>query len=68
MSRAVEAGLAKYNHDLALWSIGAADPPLMAIDDVVVALALDSRADVGGVRRCHTRLSHGEARANFSVE
>ena len=39
----------------------AARPPLAPVDDVLVAVAHDARANVGRIRRSHVRLGHGEA-------
>jgi hypothetical protein len=43
-------------------------PPLAAIDDVFVALALDARFDVGGVTRRHVGLGHGKGRTDLAFE
>ncbi len=43
-------------------------PPLAAVDDVVVAVALDPRGDVRGVRGRHLGLGHGERRAHPALE
>lgn len=61
-------GLAHGDKDLAAWVAGARDPPLVAVDDVFIALALDAGADIGGVGRCHFRLCHGEGRANLAFQ
>ena len=46
----------------------AARPPLVRVDDVVVAIARDPAGDVGGVGARHPWLGHGEARARLAVE
>ena len=46
----------------------AGDPPLAAVEHVVVAVALDPQLDVGGVRARHAGLGHRERRADLAVE
>jgi hypothetical protein len=43
-------------------------PPLAPVDDVVVAVALDARRDVRGVRRRDIRLGHRERRPDRALE
>src|SRR5712692_1913644 len=59
--------LAHEDEDLAAWVADARGPPLVAVDDVVIALAHDRRFDVGGVGRRHLRLGHGEGRADLPL-
>ena len=46
----------------------AARPPLVRVDHVVVAVALDAALDVGGVGARDPRLGHREARPDLAVE
>mmetsp|Transcript_74481 Transcript_74481/g.155281 ORF Transcript_74481/g.155281 Transcript_74481/m.155281 type:complete len:260 (-) Transcript_74481:518-1297(-) len=62
-----KARSSQQDKDLALRSDGAGDPPLVAVDDVFVAVSLDSGADVGGIARGHAWFSHSEGGANFAV-
>ncbi len=64
----VRGGLAHEDDDLAARVADARRPPLAAVDHVVVAVALDRRLDVGGVRRRDIGLRHGEARADFPLQ
>jgi hypothetical protein len=61
-------GLAHGDEDLAARIAGARDPPLVAVDDVFVALALDAGADVGGVGGGDFGLGHGEGRADLAFQ
>ncbi len=45
-----------------------AGPPLAAVDDVVIALALDAGLDVGGIGRGHRRLGHREGAADLALQ
>ena len=67
---ALRAGirLAHDDEDRAVGVHGPGDPPLAPIDDVVVAVAHDRRRDIGGIRRGHVRLRHGERRADLAGE
>ena len=56
------------NRDRAARIAGARDPPLVAIDDVLVALALNPRVDVRRIRRGDVGLRHGEARSDRPVQ
>ncbi|MOA30903.1 hypothetical protein D3C78_1520240 [compost metagenome] len=47
---------------------GAGNPPLAAVDHVLVALAFDARLDVGRIARGHVGLGHGEGRADLAFE
>ena len=67
-ARRVGVGLAHEDRDPAARIAGARDPPLAAVDDVVVAVAHDARLDVGRVRRSDVRLGHREARADLAGE
>jgi hypothetical protein len=62
----VGVGLAHQDEDLAALVGRAGDPPLAAVDDVVVAVAHDAGLDVGGVRRRDVRLGHRERRADLA--
>jgi hypothetical protein len=44
------------------------DPPLAAVDDPLLAIALDARLDVRGVGGGDVRLGHDEGRADLTVE
>ncbi|MNX90551.1 hypothetical protein D3C86_1226060 [compost metagenome] len=61
-------GLAHHDVDLAAGVAGARRPPLGAVDHVMVAIALDAAADIGGVRRGHVRLRHQEGRADLAAQ
>ena len=61
-------GLAHDDHDLAARIADARRPPFAAVDDVVVALALDAGGDVRRVRRRDRRLGHQERGADFAGE
>ena len=63
---ALRVGLAHHDEDLAALVGGAGDPPLAAVDDVVVAVAHDAGLDVGGVRRRDVRLGHRERRTDLA--
>jgi hypothetical protein len=62
------AGLAHQDEDLAARIVGAARPPLAAVDHVVVAVALDAAGNVGGIRRRDRGLGHQEGRADLAGE
>ena len=64
----VGVGDAHEHRDLAARVERAAREPLVAVDHVVVAVALDAARDVGGVARRDPRLGHREARADLAVE
>ena len=66
--RAVGVGLAHHDQDLAVAVQGVGRPPLAAVDHVLVAVALDPRLDVGGVRGRDGRLGHRERGADLAVE
>ena len=66
--RVVGIGLAHEDVDLASRIAGARGPPLDAVDDVVVALALDAALDVRRVRTRHRRLGHQEGRADLAAQ
>ena len=61
-------GLAHEDEDLAARIGGARSPPLAAVDDIFVTVAHDAGFDVGGVRRRHHGLRHGEGRADLTVQ
>mmetsp|Transcript_76924 Transcript_76924/g.204158 ORF Transcript_76924/g.204158 Transcript_76924/m.204158 type:complete len:455 (+) Transcript_76924:153-1517(+) len=63
-----EAGLAERHEDLALRPDRSGDPPLVAVDDVVVAVRLDPRRDVRGIAGGNARLSHRKGRADLAVQ
>jgi hypothetical protein len=64
----VGIGDAHEHRDLAARVEAAAREPLVAVDDVVVAVALDAARDVRRVRRRDPRLGHREARTDLAVE
>ena len=66
VARRLRVGLAHEDHDLAARVAGARGPPLASVDDVVVAVALDARFDVGRVGRGHRRLGHREGAADLA--
>jgi hypothetical protein len=53
-------GLAHDDEDRRVGVHRAADPPLAAVDHVLIAVAFDPGGDVGGIRRGDLRLRHGE--------
>ena len=59
----VGIGQAHDDGDLAARVHGAGGPPFAAVDDVVIAVAADFGADVGGVGRGDVGLGHGKAGA-----
>ncbi len=61
-------GLAHHDHDLAARVADARRPPLAAVDDIVIALALDARFDVRGIRRGDSRLGHQEGGADLALQ
>src|SRR6185437_10519522 len=61
-------GLAHHDEDLRLRVQRPGDPPLVAVDDVLVAVAHDAGGDVGGVRGRHLGLGHRERGADLAVE
>ncbi len=65
-ARVIGLALPHHDQDPAARIVGARAPPLAAIDDVRVAVAFDARADLGGVRRGHLGLGHGEAAADLA--
>mmetsp|Transcript_6292 Transcript_6292/g.15089 ORF Transcript_6292/g.15089 Transcript_6292/m.15089 type:complete len:236 (+) Transcript_6292:289-996(+) len=62
VQRACETGPAQQHEKFALWSNCAADPPLVAIDDVVIPICLNPRGNVRGITRSNARLGHGIGR------
>ena len=68
VARRLRVGLAHEDVDLAARIAGTADPPLAAVDDVVVAVTLDARGDVGRVARRDRRLGHREGAADLAVQ
>jgi hypothetical protein len=56
------------NADPAARVRGIGDEPLAAVDHVVLALAFDPGADVGGIRARDVGLGHREARADLPLE
>ena len=58
-------GLAHHDHDLGVRVHRAGDPPLAAVEDVLVAVPLDPGLDVGRVGRGDVRLGHRERRADL---
>ncbi|RUS35366.1 hypothetical protein BC938DRAFT_471649 [Jimgerdemannia flammicorona] len=54
--------------DRAAWVTGARNPPLKAVNDVLITDALDRGLDVGGVGRGDLLLSHSKGRAYFAVQ
>mmetsp|Transcript_8030 Transcript_8030/g.15497 ORF Transcript_8030/g.15497 Transcript_8030/m.15497 type:complete len:498 (+) Transcript_8030:657-2150(+) len=61
-------GLAHHDVDGAARVAGTAAPPLAAVDDVVIAVALDAAFDIGGVAGRHGRLGHQEGRADLAAQ
>jgi hypothetical protein len=61
-------GVAAHHQDVdgAARVTGAAGPPLAAVDEVLVALALDARGDVGGVAGGDLGLGHRETAADLA--
>ncbi len=47
---------------------GARDPPLVTVDDNLVALLSDGSSDVGSIGRGDESLRHGESRSDLTVE
>ena len=68
VGRRVGIALAHQDDDLAARIAHARRPPLAAVDDIVVAVALDAALDVARVGRGDRRLGHGEAGADLAVE
>ena len=60
--------LAEENEQLAARIARTGDPPLVPVDDVVVAVPRDRCGDVGGVRRGNRRLRHRKGRADLARE
>ena len=60
--------LAHEDEDLAALVADAGGPPLVAVDDVGVAVAHDRGLDVGRVRGRHLGLGHGEGRADLALQ
>src|SRR5919197_128485 len=60
--------LAHEDEDLAARVADPRRPPLVAVDDVVAAVADDRRFDVRRVRRRDLGLGHGERRADLALE
>ena len=67
MARRLRIGLAHHDRDLAARIADAGRPPFAAVDDVMVAVALDAGLDIGGVGRRHRRFGHQEGGADFAV-
>mmetsp|Transcript_96916 Transcript_96916/g.269614 ORF Transcript_96916/g.269614 Transcript_96916/m.269614 type:complete len:329 (-) Transcript_96916:362-1348(-) len=61
-------GASQEDKYLALWPAGTADVPLVPVDDVLVPIAHDGRADVGGIAACNPRLGHGVRAANGAFQ
>src|SRR5207245_9708583 len=66
--RVLRVGLAHEDENLAARVADARAPPLVAVDDVGVAVADARRLDVRGIRRGHFRLGHDERRANLALD
>ena len=64
----VGVGLAHDDEDLAAFVGGSGDPPLVAVDDVVVAVAPDAGLEVGGVGARDVGLGHRERRPDPCIE
>ena len=62
-----EIGLAHHDRDLAARITCARRPPLGAVEDIFIALALDRAFDVGRVRRGYLRFGHQEGRTDLAV-
>lgn len=70
MARAVKPGLAEGDQHFALRAAGAGDPPLVAVDDVLVGslVVLELGGDVRGIGGSHTRLSHRVCGADLTAQ
>jgi hypothetical protein len=68
VARRLRVGLAHEDEDLAARVARTGRPPLAPVDDVVVAIALDPRADVGRIGRGDVRLGHAERGADLAFE
>jgi len=68
VARCFRIGFAHGDEDRAAGIGGAGNPPLAAIDDVLVALALNAGFDVGGVAGGHIGFGHGEGGADLAFE
>ena len=66
MARRFGIGLAHHDVDPAARIARARDPPLAAVDHVIVAVAQDRRLDVGRIARCDRRLGHHERGADLA--
>ena len=66
--RRFRIGLAHGDVDRAARVGGAGNPPLVAVDHVVVAVAFDPGRDVGRVRRGDVGLGHGERRTDLAFQ
>jgi hypothetical protein len=62
------AGLAHQDKESAAGIHGAAGPPLAPVDDVVVAVPVDLRGDVGGIAAGHVGFGHREPRPDLPGE
>ena len=67
MPRRLRIGLAHQDRDLAARIADARRPPFAAVDDVVIAVALDAGLDIGGIGRRHRGLGHQEGGADFAI-
>src|SRR3989440_4921528 len=61
-------GFAHDNENFTAFTSCAGDPPLAAIQDIYIAFPVDGELDVGGIGTCYIWLSHGECRANLTIE
>src|SRR6266566_2755488 len=61
-------GFAHDNENFTAFTGRAGDPPLAAIQDIFIAFSLDGELDVGGIGTGYIWLSHGEGRANLTIE
>ena len=67
MARCAQVGLAHHDGDLAAGIADARRPPFAAVDDIVIAIALDAGFDVGGVGGRDRGFRHQEGGADFAI-
>src|SRR3990167_5394018 len=68
MARRLGIGLAHGDVDGAAWVTGTGNPPLAAVDHILITLALNTRFDVGRIAGRHIRFSHGKSRADLALQ
>src|SRR3546814_590654 len=62
-----EVGLAHHDRDLAARVADSRRPPFAAVDDIIVAVALDPRLDIGRVGRGDRGLGHQKGRTDLAI-